>query len=169
MVLFFARLPVAKLFWLGVRQAARPVARLAMKCAEGNETFRGLCGGTAQWVHRQSIRLARPIGDASAQAQEAHELPVEQAVQNGCALVGEVVVFGLTGSVLVYEYLRAKDAERQQTEKFRGEIVATAADLAQQLRALEARQELQSAELAALRRELAAAAGDRGQRRWWRW
>lgn len=100
MVLMLARLPVAKLFLLGVRQAARPVSKVAMAAAERSRTFQDCCAWAAGWI--QSDRM---------------HLPREQAVQAGCTMLGESVVFGVSGVVLVYEYHKSKEAERRRVEE----------------------------------------------------
>mmetsp|Transcript_25631 Transcript_25631/g.64561 ORF Transcript_25631/g.64561 Transcript_25631/m.64561 type:complete len:161 (-) Transcript_25631:42-524(-) len=143
MVLLLARLPVAKLFLLGVRQAARPVAKVAMAAAERSDTFQEACVQAARLVKSDRITLPRP-----------------QAVQAGCTLLGEAVVFGVSGAVLIYEYLKNKEAEHQKTLEARAELRREAeagrAELEVQLRALEASVAKQAAELHALREALAA-------------
>mmetsp|Transcript_36459 Transcript_36459/g.109911 ORF Transcript_36459/g.109911 Transcript_36459/m.109911 type:complete len:163 (+) Transcript_36459:86-574(+) len=138
MVLMLARLPVAKLFLLGVRQAARPIAKVAMATAERSKTFQDCCARAAMFMESGRITMPR-----------------DQAVQAGCLMLGEAVVFGLTGSVLVYEYGRAKDAERQHAaaavEAIRSEALAGREELRVTLQALEARVVQQAEELASLR------------------
>ena len=50
-------------------------------------------------------------------------------------MLGEAVVFGVTGSALVYEYHRAKEAERQRQEDAQEDIRREAAASRAELRA----------------------------------
>ncbi|CAE8616035.1 unnamed protein product [Polarella glacialis] len=106
-VLMLARLPLAKLLLLGVRQAARPVSKVATAAAARSEIFQDCCAGAARMM--KSDRL---------------NMPQEQAVQAGCVMVGETVVFGVTGGVLTWEYHKSKEAERQKEHMAR-EAIAT--------------------------------------------
>lgn len=144
------QLPVAKLFWLGVRQCSRPIAKVAVQFGERNERFQGWCVQASKLV--PSTRLT---------------VPHNEAVQIGCQLLGEAVVFGVTGSVLVYEYIRQKEAERlkvleaaeasrRAASEARGELQrefqASQQELRHALGALEEELASQRVELAALRK-----------------
>ena len=139
-VLMLGNLPISKLALLGVRQAARPVAKLAMAAAERSKTFQECCVSAARMM--QTGRL---------------KLPHEQAVQAGCTMLGEAVVFGVSGVVLVYEYQRSKEAERQRQEDAREEIRREASSNSAELRArlalLEHELRSQREEMVALRLE----------------
>ncbi|CAE8636998.1 unnamed protein product, partial [Polarella glacialis] len=83
-------------------------------------------------------------------------MPQEQAVQAGCVMVGETVVFGVTGGVLTWEYHKSKEAERQKGHMAREELRSEALAGFEELRlALQAQKEevaRQGAEIIALRR-----------------
>mmetsp|Transcript_100910 Transcript_100910/g.301035 ORF Transcript_100910/g.301035 Transcript_100910/m.301035 type:complete len:159 (+) Transcript_100910:79-555(+) len=138
MVLMLAKLPVGKLFLLGVRQAARPISKVAMAAAERSQTFQEFCFRASSLMESNRIRMPR-----------------EQAVQAGCLMLGEAVVFGLTGVVLVHEYGRSKEAERQRTlearEVIRQEAQAGRDELRATLKALEVQVLQQGRELKAIR------------------
>mmetsp|Transcript_94762 Transcript_94762/g.277180 ORF Transcript_94762/g.277180 Transcript_94762/m.277180 type:complete len:161 (-) Transcript_94762:75-557(-) len=144
MVLMLSKLPVAKLFLLGVRQAARPISKVAMAAAERNATFQELCARAALLMESNRIKMPR-----------------EQAVQAGCIMLGEALVFGVTGAALVHEYGRAKEAERQKTsearEEVRREALAGREELRATLELLKAQVERQAAELKAIREAQARA------------
>ncbi|CAE8654260.1 unnamed protein product [Polarella glacialis] len=138
-VLMLARLPLAKLLLLGVRQAARPVSKVATAAAARSEIFQDCCAGAARMM--KSDRL---------------NMPQEQAVQAGCVMVGETVVFGVTGGVLTWEYHKSKEAERQKEHMAREELRSEALAGFEELRlALQEQKEevaRQGAEIIALRR-----------------
>merc|ERR1712150_88229 len=75
---------------------ARPVARVATAAAERNETFRKVCVRVA-YLNKPSERVTMSEG---------------HALQVGCTLLGEAVVFTFSGTVLVYEYHRNREAEQ---------------------------------------------------------
>mmetsp|Transcript_84018 Transcript_84018/g.213873 ORF Transcript_84018/g.213873 Transcript_84018/m.213873 type:complete len:171 (-) Transcript_84018:4-516(-) len=143
--LLLARLPITKLLFLGVRQAARPVAKVAMAGAERSPMFQEACARAAQFV--QSDRIT---------------MPRQQAVQAGCTLLGESVVFAVSSIVLVYEYHKAKEAEArkkgEERQAVRDEAAAGTREVQVQVQALEAHLRSQAAELQALRQEVSSAA-----------
>uniref|UniRef100_A0A7S1QSK3 OPA3-like protein n=1 Tax=Alexandrium catenella TaxID=2925 RepID=A0A7S1QSK3_ALECA len=97
-----------------------------MAAAERNNTFQELCARAAGLMESNRIRMPR-----------------DQAVQAGCIMLGEAVVFSLTSAVLVHEYGRSKEAERQKgveaREEVRREAQAGRDELARAVVALEAR------------------------------
>lgn len=98
-----AALPIAKLFYLAVRTAARPVAGAIRRHAKGHPRFRAACVGLARMFHRAETRLAprqagRPLDEA-------------RAVELGAEFIGEALVFGIAGSLLVADVLASRRAE----------------------------------------------------------
>ncbi|CAK9115459.1 unnamed protein product [Durusdinium trenchii] len=85
-------------------------------------------------------------------------LPHDQAVQAGCTMLGEAVVFGVTGTALIYEYHRSKEAERQRQEdareEVRSEAAASRAEMRARLTLLEEEILRQRAEITSLRTEV---------------
>ncbi|CAJ1352140.1 unnamed protein product [Effrenium voratum] len=141
-VLMLSKLPVGKLMLLGVRQAARPVAKVAMAAAERSRTFQDCCVAASQLMQTERLHL-----------------PHDQAVQAGCTMLGEAVVFGVSGVVLIYEYHRSKEAERQRQEDAREEIrreaAASRAELRVRMDLLVEELERHRADVALLRMEVA--------------
>lgn len=141
-VLMLARLPIGKLALLGIRQAARPVAKVAMAAAERSKTFQECCVSASRLMQTDRLKL-----------------PHDQAVQAGCTMLGEAVVFGVSATVLIYEYHRSKDAERQRQEDAREEVRREAlthhAELRARLALLEHEIKGQREEMAAVRAEAA--------------
>ncbi|CAE7753249.1 unnamed protein product [Symbiodinium sp. KB8] len=142
MVLLLSRLPFNKLMLLGVRQAARPVAKLAMAGAERSPVFQDCCVYASRLLQTERLNLPR-----------------DQAVQAGCTMLGEAVVFGVSGVVLIYEYHRTREAERHRQEAAREEVRREGAASRAELRARieELREELgrHRSELGILRAEVA--------------
>mmetsp|Transcript_24765 Transcript_24765/g.53861 ORF Transcript_24765/g.53861 Transcript_24765/m.53861 type:complete len:163 (+) Transcript_24765:208-696(+) len=157
--LLLAKVPFTKLVFLAVRQAARPIAKVAMAGAEASPTFQEACARAAQLVKSDRIVMPR-----------------EQAVQAGCTLLGEVVVFSVSGGLLVYEFHKAREAEQRKHEEARQAIRAEAAkavsDLEVKVQALEARVMTQTSELQALHRREAsinAQLASQASRSWLPW
>ena len=160
--------PAAKLIFLGMRQAARPVSKVAMSFAEENPTFRSLCVRAARWSHRHTRRLSQPLGSRAGAAEGdlskmvedvavKAEMPEAEAVQNGCSLLGEFVVFSVSGAVLTYEYVKTKESERrrhvEEREAVRQEALEAREVLAAEVRLLNGELAKQSARIQALQEE----------------
>ena len=48
-----------KLFFLGVRQLAKPVAERAKQAARNSEAFKGVVAGVGQGLHRMNVQVTR--------------------------------------------------------------------------------------------------------------
>ncbi|CAL1135451.1 unnamed protein product [Cladocopium goreaui] len=129
-VLMLARLPIGKLALLGIRQAARPVAKVTMAAAERSKTFQECCVSASRLMQTDRLKL-----------------PHDQAVQAGCTMLGEAVVFGVSATALIYEYHRSKEVRR--------EALTHHAELRARLALLEHEIKGQREEMAAVRAEVA--------------
>mmetsp|Transcript_32594 Transcript_32594/g.76469 ORF Transcript_32594/g.76469 Transcript_32594/m.76469 type:complete len:148 (-) Transcript_32594:63-506(-) len=94
-----AAVPLSKLFWLGVRQAARPIANVAVRAAQSSTRFHDICIQASKIVPSQRANI-----------------PDQQAVQIGSQVLSEAVVFGVSSAVLLYEFQRGKEAERTRAQ-----------------------------------------------------
>ncbi|CAK0788791.1 unnamed protein product [Prorocentrum cordatum] len=130
-----AQLPVAKIFWLGVRQAARPISKVATSFAERSDGFQSCCVAVSRLVPSNRVSVPR-----------------EEAVQSGCAILGEAVVFGVSGAVLAYEYVKQKEAERAKEDTLQRKASEERMALRWELRRLEERLHQQGEALEALRK-----------------
>eukprot|EP00929_Paragymnodinium_shiwhaense_P110342 TRINITY_DN77283_c0_g1_i1.p1 TRINITY_DN77283_c0_g1~~TRINITY_DN77283_c0_g1_i1.p1 ORF type:complete len:205 (+),score=40.58 TRINITY_DN77283_c0_g1_i1:58-615(+) len=117
-----ASVPVFKFVLLGVRQAARPLARIGVKSAENHPVFRKVCIDTVRWVDLQSKRLARPLKGPVSVGPELEKLSEQQALEQGCMMLGEAFVYMVTGAALYYEYNRAKEADRAKASAARDAV-----------------------------------------------
>lgn len=121
---------------------------------------------------------------------ELEEIPHENAVQQGCMLLGEVVVYTITGAVLVYEYSRQKESERKKMVDEQEAAEHRAADeraaierrcrellmeheeryeeLRRSVKALEAEADKRDAKIESLQKEETSWVNATGAG-WWRW
>ncbi len=121
-----AALPIAKLFYLAVRTAAKPVAGAIRRYARSHARFRAGCVRVARLFHAAELRLAhrsqrgrQPAGGGpSAAPDEA------RAVELGAEFIGEAVVFGVAGAVLVADVLSARRAEAVRRAEIESRISA---------------------------------------------
>mmetsp|Transcript_56298 Transcript_56298/g.131929 ORF Transcript_56298/g.131929 Transcript_56298/m.131929 type:complete len:150 (-) Transcript_56298:41-490(-) len=100
-----AAVPIGKLVWVAVRQAARPMANVAVRAAEGSPRFHDIC-----------IQVSRLVPSQRA------NIPDHQAVQIGCQVLSEAMVFTISSGVLIYEYQRSKEAEHRRLQQERDDF-----------------------------------------------
>merc|ERR1719277_1980124 len=93
-----------------------------MSYAEANPRFRNGCAAVARWVDLRSAQLSRPLRGPVSLDPELEEIPYERAVQQGCYMLGEAVVFSISATVLTYEYMRQKENERNKAASERAAI-----------------------------------------------
>jgi len=161
-----------------------------MSYAEKHPSFREQSASVARWVDRKSKQMARPLRGPTSLGPELEEIPYENAVQQGCMLLGEVVVYTITGAVLLYEFSRQKDSERKKMADEREAAEHRAAEeraaierrckdllmeheeryeeLRRSVKALESEAEKQDAKLEALQKEATLRINAPGAG-WWRW
>lgn len=108
-----------KLGALLVRQVTRPMANVLKKQAKQHELFKDICIGLAQKMHIADIVLRSRL-TPSKFSKTIRPLNDERAVENGATLLSEVFVFGVTGTVVVWETMRQRQKEldrRQQVSQ----------------------------------------------------
>lgn len=95
-------MPLIKLAYLLIRTVSKPVASALKSQTKSHPGFRASCVRVAQLQHRLEVTLSRALSN-SAQGRLIRPLDEERAVEVGAALLGELVVFGVAGTVVVVE------------------------------------------------------------------
>lgn len=105
-----------KLVTILIRQITRPVANVIKGQAKQHTTFKSMCITLAQQMHRIDVILRSRI-TPSLYVKKIRPLNDEKAVENGATILSELFVFGVTGSVVVWETLRQRNKEISRREQ----------------------------------------------------
>ncbi len=112
-------MPLIKLAYLLVRTVAKPVASTLKSQTKSHPKFRASCVRLAQLQHRLEIRLSRILSNSSGTGRLIRPLDEERAVEVGANLLGEVLVFGVAGAIVIIEgraQMEREAARRQAIE-----------------------------------------------------
>ncbi|AGO11243.1 AaceriACL018Wp [[Ashbya] aceris (nom. inval.)] len=105
-----------KLGALLIRQVTRPVANVLKQQAKQHSAFKQICIRLAQRMHRADVKLRSRLTPV-AQPKKIRPLNDERAVENGATLLSELFVFGVTGTVVVWETVRQRTKELDRREQ----------------------------------------------------
>lgn len=141
-----------KLGTLLIRQVTRPVANILKAQAKQHESFKRLCIGLAQRMHRADARLRSRLTPSKYEV-KIRPLNDTKAVENGATLLSEVFVFGVTGSVVVWETTRQRAKEINRREQVTDDISYLQSEI-EELRSALDRQNVQISELRAQVQEI---------------
>ena len=156
-------LPLVKLFFVAVKQLAKPVANRVKSYAVGNPRFSTLMGRLGNQLYRNNVQLER-MADGKEQLAHVFKLNEKRAVEQGSEFLAEMVIYTFSATTLGIEYFISKRKED--------------AKAAEAKRLEEANEELQWQEFAQLHKrvanlqsavvELVAEREERERRSWWR-
>lgn len=110
-----------KLGALVIRQVTRPVANVLKAQAKQHDSFKRICISLAQRMHRADVILRSRLTPSNF-SKKIRPLNEEKAVENGATLFSEMFVFGVTGSVVVWETLRQRTKELNRREQVSQDI-----------------------------------------------
>lgn len=116
-------LPVVKLGTLALRTASKPIANRLKKEAGKHPKFRQFIVDIAQANHRFSVNVQRRIYGRATDV-TIRPLNEEKAVQAAADLVGELFLFTVAGSAIIFEVQRSARSEARKEEKRKQEIQA---------------------------------------------
>ncbi|KAM6222458.1 optic atrophy 3 protein [Rhynchocyon petersi] len=110
--------PMAKLFYLGIRQVSKPLANRIKAGARRSEFFKNyVCLPPAQLYHWVEMRTKmRIMGFRGTAIKPLNE---EAAAELGAELLGEATIFIVGGGCLVLEYWRHQSQQRNKEEEQR--------------------------------------------------
>lgn len=108
--------PMAKLFYLGIRQVSKPLANRIKEAARRSEFFKTyICLPPAQLYHWVEMRTKmRIMGFRGTAIKPLNE---EAAAELGAELLGEATIFIVGGGCLVLEYWRHQSQQRNKEEE----------------------------------------------------
>ncbi|CAO2626691.1 Optic atrophy 3 protein homolog, partial [Lemmus lemmus] len=108
--------PMAKLFYLGIRQVSKPLANRIKEAARRSEFFKTyICLPPAQLYHWVEMRTKmRIMGFRGTAIKPLNE---EAAAELGAELLGEATIFIVGGGCLVLEYWRHQTQQRNKEEE----------------------------------------------------
>lgn len=106
-------MPVVKLGYLFIRTVAKPVSSLIKQQAKDHPKFREACVRLAQLYHRMDVRWRRRLAARAGEDISAIVRPLDEqkAVDLGASFIGEALIFGVAGTLLVAEAARSNRAE----------------------------------------------------------
>ncbi|WVN90716.1 uncharacterized protein L203_105958 [Cryptococcus depauperatus CBS 7841] len=104
-----------KIFSLAVKTLAKPIANTIKSQATQHETFRHICIGLAQRMHRTEARMR--MGLLNADAGNIKPLNDTRAIQNGATTLAETFLFLVGAGLIVGESVRSsrKETKRRDT------------------------------------------------------
>ncbi|WOO83875.1 OPA3-like protein [Vanrija pseudolonga] len=102
-----------KIFSLAVKTLAKPIANAIKAQATEHETFRKICIGVAQGIHRTEARMR--LGLLNEEASKVKPLNDAKAVQNGANTIAEGFLFFVGAGLVLGETYRSsrKNANRR--------------------------------------------------------
>ncbi|KAI0492190.1 hypothetical protein KFK09_026456 [Dendrobium nobile] len=116
-------LPLAKLGTLALKTFCKPIANQLKKEAGVHPKFRRFIVSIAQANHRITTNIQRRIYGHATNV-EVRPLNEEKAVQAAADLIGELFVFLVAGSALIFEVQRSARSEARKEEARKQEIEA---------------------------------------------
>ncbi len=128
---------LSKLASLFVKTLAKPLSKRVKHEFARFDATKKLLIGIGQTNHRITSRMT--IWASGYRVRSITPLEEEKAMQDGAEFIGESFVFLVSGTVIVLEYNRSAQAEKEKQERNRLAIEAEQAALKAKLRALDAR------------------------------
>ncbi|TYJ55811.1 hypothetical protein B9479_003463 [Cryptococcus floricola] len=104
-----------KIFSLAVKTLAKPIANTIKAQATQHETFRTICMGLAQGMHRTEARMR--MGLLNAEAGNVKPLNDTRAIQNGATTLAETFLFLVGAGLIVGESIRSSKKESKRRDK----------------------------------------------------
>ncbi|KAL8130054.1 hypothetical protein V2J09_019209 [Rumex salicifolius] len=115
-------LPILKLGTLAIRTACKPIAKRIKKEAGLHPEFRLFIINIAQANHRFTTQMQRIIYNHSTDV-AIRPLNEEKAVKAAADLLGEMFVFTVAGTAVIFEVQRSAKSEAKKEEMRRQEIL----------------------------------------------
>ncbi|XP_071160560.1 optic atrophy 3 protein homolog [Mytilus edulis] len=115
-------LPIVKLVILLARQITRPVIHRLSALAKRNRTFRSVIVPIGQGYHSMDLTSQSKLFGVDTQTR-VEPLSTDEAMNLGSKLLGEVLVYGVSASFLLYEYHKSSRKEKIKAENRQNENV----------------------------------------------
>ncbi|WWC68584.1 uncharacterized protein I206_102514 [Kwoniella pini CBS 10737] len=116
-----------KIFSLAVKTLAKPIANTIKAQAAQHDTFKNICIGLAQRMHRTEARMR--MGLLNAESGQIKPLNDARAIQNGATTLAETFLFLVGAGLIVGESFRSsrkeekrRDAVQDRLQELEGEV-----------------------------------------------
>ena len=105
-----------KLFFLGVRQASKPMANALKRAAQSSEVFTVVLAATGRTLHRVTLQITR-ASEGKEQLATVAKLAEKAAIQRGADLLSEGFIYSVAGATVYYEYNMQQREKAEKAEK----------------------------------------------------
>ncbi|KAK0523155.1 hypothetical protein OC834_006011 [Tilletia horrida] len=110
----------AKIATLAIRTLAKPIATQIKQQAAEHPTFRRVCVGLAQMMHRVEMRMRSNLLGANTEHQKIRPLSENKAIANGANAISEGFLFAVAAALIIgesYRSSRSSAKQRNRTEE----------------------------------------------------
>ncbi|WWC87937.1 uncharacterized protein L201_002837 [Kwoniella dendrophila CBS 6074] len=104
-----------KIFSLAVKTLAKPIANTIKAQATQHETFKNICIGLAQRMHRTEARMRMGLLNAG-ESSQIKPLNDARAIQNGATTLAETFLFLVGAGLIVGESFRSSRKEEKRRD-----------------------------------------------------
>lgn len=107
-------MPLVKIGYLFIRTVAKPFSSVIKKQAKDHPKFKEVCVRCAQFYHRLDVRMRRRLAARAGEevvGGSIRPLDEQKAVDLGASFIGEAIIFGVAGILLVADSARSHRAE----------------------------------------------------------
>ncbi|KAK0536231.1 hypothetical protein OC842_002060 [Tilletia horrida] len=151
----------AKIATLAIRTLAKPIATQIKQQAAEHPTFRRVCVGLAQMMHRVEMRMRSNLLGANTEHQKIRPLSENKAIANGANAISEGFLFAVAAALIIGESYRSSRSSAKQRNRTEEAVEEVRESLQELTRALGwSWEELE--ERRRVRKEVAAAEGQAG-------
>jgi len=103
--------PLVKFLSLAVKQVSKPISVRIVSFARNHHTFNRYIINTGQWYHNSSQRLM------GRRKKDIKLLDEKVALKEGTSLLVETIVFLIAGSIVLFEYSKSGNKEKDKIDK----------------------------------------------------
>lgn len=107
-------MPLVKIGYLFIRTVAKPFSAVIKQQAKDHPKFKEFCVRCAQFYHRLDVRMRRRLAARAGEEVVSggiKPLDEQKAVDLGASFIGEAIIFGVAGVLLVADSARSHRAE----------------------------------------------------------
>ena len=98
-----SHLPLFKLGALTIKTISKPISKSIKKKASNMGFFRSICIGTGKFHNNVTYHFNKKVLNRN---MVYHDINEQYAINKGSDILGEVVVYGIAGGLIMTEYTR---------------------------------------------------------------
>eukprot|EP00160_Parvularia_atlantis_P020793 Unigene8759_Nuclearia_a/m.26817 Unigene8759_Nuclearia_a/g.26817 ORF Unigene8759_Nuclearia_a/g.26817 Unigene8759_Nuclearia_a/m.26817 type:complete len:206 (+) Unigene8759_Nuclearia_a:44-661(+) len=117
-------LPLIKVVALLARQVSKPLANMIKSRAKSHPAFTRFAISSARAYNQLEVRMRRRVLGLKTQNAPVRPLDDETSLDLAADMLGEIVLFGLAGGILYFEYARQKAGEAAKEAELRARFEA---------------------------------------------